>query len=727
MSEILSLRKVNEKHYKLDRLRRKVLIYSAPVHYKDTNDIWQDIDLNLENIENWETEYCIEKNSFKAYFNDITDPDNLTLASFDVAGRWINYKMVDAIPSSFGISEGKVKYIEVFEGVDLEYVIDSKKLKENIIIKTIEGIRSSYEFSVKKDSGLSLRANQDKSISFINEDGQEVFRIKAPYMEDAAGEISNDVEYYISQVEYNGVLYDSILVAPDQEWLNDTERVFPIYIDPTTTIDSDDGWEDTYAKVGDTIPKGSSTHMGCVWYDFDDPGDPDDYLGERAFFRFDLPEGLSSAQVHSAILHAYADDTGYYCTDAYLKPVVENWSESTLIWSNQPSVNTSITDTNVLNPDQGWNSWDIINCVKYLLDNVNYGISIYDISHGSNEGVGFYTSEASSKPYVEIEYYVLPTTAITTPESADEENPTTGTDITPNVTFNYSQTDSLSMSAYEVKIYNLDDELIYDSGKIVQTAASGSTVTHTVASELDYYTTLKEKVKVYSDNGIGGEIESEWSDFKYLEIEVSQAKGLAVVEDSIHKSLNVSWSASTEENLIGYNLYRSTDGTNYSKVNETAITDTTYRDYAIESGQTYYYKVAAVTSTGEGEKSTADNGSITYTGMWLDDLQLTMEYEDIESIIRRYASSSAVIGKNFSNVQDMGCGGEVINLPLQFSSNTDFKTFLSIWQGLDEFVLRDGDDSLIWIAKPISSLNIRRKPYGKIQVSVSFEEVRQIE
>lgn len=60
----------------------------------------------------------------------------------------------------------------------------------------------------------------------------------------------------------------------------------------------------------------------------------------------------------------------------------------------------------------------------------------------------------------------------------------------------------------------------------------------------------------------------------------------------------LNWVASNSPQVTGYNTYRATEsGGSYTKVNTSLITATTYTDYGVQSGQTYYYVVTAVNSS----------------------------------------------------------------------------------------------------------------------------------
>ena len=62
-------------------------------------------------------------------------------------------------------------------------------------------------------------------------------------------------------------------------------------------------------------------------------------------------------------------------------------------------------------------------------------------------------------------------------------------------------------------------------------------------------------------------------------------------------SVDLSWNASQSAGVVGYNVYRGTDGP-YSRINVGLEASTTYTDATVSAGTTYYYVVSAVDSQG---------------------------------------------------------------------------------------------------------------------------------
>jgi centrosomal CEP192-like protein/ASPM-SPD-2-Hydin domain-containing protein len=74
-------------------------------------------------------------------------------------------------------------------------------------------------------------------------------------------------------------------------------------------------------------------------------------------------------------------------------------------------------------------------------------------------------------------------------------------------------------------------------------------------------------------------------------------------------SVGLSWTASTSNNIIGYNIYRGVkNGGPYGKINSVLNASTQYSDTTVSNGVTYYYVTTAVNSS--NEESTHSNQAV---------------------------------------------------------------------------------------------------------------------
>ncbi|MBR3415463.1 MAG: carbohydrate binding domain-containing protein, partial [Clostridia bacterium] len=119
-----------------------------------------------------------------------------------------------------------IVYSGIIPGTDLRYDLESKKIKESIVISEPT---DNYDYSFFVGTALSAEKTVDGEIVFSDINGDPVFAMPSPYMYDADGNESYEVEYELTESE--GGYFLSIDAS--SEWINDHERCFPVVIDPT--------------------------------------------------------------------------------------------------------------------------------------------------------------------------------------------------------------------------------------------------------------------------------------------------------------------------------------------------------------------------------------------------------------------------------------------------------------------------------------------------------------
>ena len=149
------------------------------------------------------------------------------------------WTMEDILPENI---QDSLLYEDVFPGVDLLYTKYSHNVKEQIIVNSVQNAYR-YDFMLTLD-GVEAILNEDGSVSLVEEENleNEIYYIPAPFMEDADGIVSYDVEYMLADVP-DGVI---LTVVADAEWMNEEERVFPVAIDPTVIINAKENEKELY-------------------------------------------------------------------------------------------------------------------------------------------------------------------------------------------------------------------------------------------------------------------------------------------------------------------------------------------------------------------------------------------------------------------------------------------------------------------------------------------------
>jgi len=75
---------------------------------------------------------------------------------------------------------------------------------------------------------------------------------------------------------------------------------------------------------------------------------------------------------------------------------------------------------------------------------------------------------------------------------------------------------------------------------------------------------------------------------------VSQKSYKIVIQTTANHVVNLDWNASTSNDVVGYNVYRSPDAATWKKINVSLIGPTLYSDSTVANGSTYYYAATSV-------------------------------------------------------------------------------------------------------------------------------------
>jgi hypothetical protein len=122
------------------------------------------------------------------------------------------------------------------------------------------------------------------------------------------------------------------------------------------------------------------------------------------------------------------------------------------------------------------------------------------------------------------------------------------------------------------------------------------------------WTSSAPSVATISSSGLATSLASGGTTIRASLGSVSGSTTLTVTAQISH-SVDLSWTASTSPDTVGYNAYRSlVSGGPYSKLNSSLIASTSYTDPTVQSGYTYYYVTTAVDS--QGAESAYSNESV---------------------------------------------------------------------------------------------------------------------
>ena len=243
--EDVSLREESVKHFHLEDGTYLAAQYNYPVHTKDTNGEWQDIDNSLSDSgsefsnSNARIKFVKKINGSSELFALHDGNTKLTMsllgAKNGTVGEVTNGQDAEAdtkLQKMMNLEKlsSKVIYRDVLDGVDLEYVAYSMNVKENIIVKER---KDSYSYSFElKLNGLTPTLAESGDIEIRDGEGAVKYVIPAPVVFDSNGEYAPSGLSAYTLTHNNGHKY-TLTVTVDTEWMNEETRAFPVTVDPT--------------------------------------------------------------------------------------------------------------------------------------------------------------------------------------------------------------------------------------------------------------------------------------------------------------------------------------------------------------------------------------------------------------------------------------------------------------------------------------------------------------
>ncbi|MER6830146.1 LamG-like jellyroll fold domain-containing protein [Streptosporangium sp. NPDC000563] len=284
--------------------------------------------------------------------------------------------------------------------------------------------------AVSKRGGLELTEGKDKKV---------VAQAPKPVMWDStgvgtqdpkAGEAPRNAPIATSVIEENGKR--TLVLKPDADWLADPATVYPVVVDPTSTLTvktdtllSSGADCKTNDQPGATLLKIGAVYSGCNGVD------AVNYW--RSYLTFDVAS-LANKPIISSTMQLWRTESPA-CHQrgngrVYATRVNTGWTPGRMTWSNKPSsldfVATPCPTTNVLTP--GVMTWPITNWVKdWVAGQPNYGVGLEgpteNVDRYSGYSAVFHSAEmtgAGATPPKLITQYILPPEIPTvTAESVD--------------------------------------------------------------------------------------------------------------------------------------------------------------------------------------------------------------------------------------------------------------------------------------------------------------------
>ena len=222
-------------------------------------------------------------------------------------------------------SEGanQARFPDVFEGTDVMFEVLPGQVKETLVLDAIPRVES-WAWTIDAP-GLSLAKNEYGDIEFRNDAGEVRFTIPAPYMWDSSGleGVRGPAQASVATTLVRAGDQWLLTLSPNRTWLESAERVYPVFVDPTTSYGSGStrAWKSDGFNTPNVIYVGNSRD-----------GNTNKYWRTTTHFGY---EGVFGKQVTSAYLYGarhgvqgvttlytgavnHASCLGYNCAGEYL-------------------------------------------------------------------------------------------------------------------------------------------------------------------------------------------------------------------------------------------------------------------------------------------------------------------------------------------------------------------------------------------------------------------------
>ena len=391
--EVTELRESNVKHFRLEDGSYVAAQYNYPVHYTDENGKFIDIDNRLiESGSEFSTSNSRVKFTKKLTGNGniFTLHDNNTKIT---VGLVCAEKKTNGVVTSTNNSDDDIEdalgkmtnlenlsstilYENILDGVDIEYVVHSLNIKENIIVKERKD-SYSYTFTIELNN-LTATLSKDGNVYINTYDGKTKYIIPAPVVFDANEVLAPDsVSEYTLNTVGNGKYELTVTVSSD--WMNAEERAFPVTVDPAMLSPGGDVLD---LNINSTSPN-SNVNTAFAFFVSST---------ERAYLKFNenyfttLPNGTSIVKAElslkGGIIGSSSSKIGVY-------PIISDW-DNTITWnktiSDDPEgvFGASPLDYTTIGSGVTRYSWDITKLYKaWMAGEANYGVGLKPVDQST--------------------------------------------------------------------------------------------------------------------------------------------------------------------------------------------------------------------------------------------------------------------------------------------------------------------------------------------------------
>ncbi len=322
--EIQSERTQDSRTFRLPDGELETRIYESSVNYRNPAGEWKPIGEQLE-----ETEGGMLTNGPNRFDASLPDQLGEGPVRLTIGDQWVSSELLGDSSQAAQLEDHEASY-GLPSGAAIDYASVPNGIKESIEVAGPDD-PSSFAFALDASAGLHPALSEEGAVEFRDEDGKVVATLPAPFMYDSASppaessELQSEIHYELEPSSSDNWI---LKVVADPDWLSSSERVWPVYLDPTTTVPTPS--LDCYYGLYGT----STTYSGCgsggtprlkAQYK---PAGSEPQERERSLLKFDTSSIPSNAYISEATVGLYAPWEGSHVTGVEVRRATKSWDKN---------------------------------------------------------------------------------------------------------------------------------------------------------------------------------------------------------------------------------------------------------------------------------------------------------------------------------------------------------------------------------------------------------------
>jgi RHS repeat-associated protein len=349
-----------------------VHVHQGLINWPDKQGVWRAFDPRLKRRADGD----YENSSAPVRIKVAAQTGNRDIVAFEGDGWSVGYRPVGMAAGRPATVEGtRARFDGVGPGIDLIEDVGVDRVKETIQLNQPlpRGMQPSFRFLLNL-SHATPKALPDGTIEFRGDDGRKLLDIPPGLATDSGEAI--DAQGLTARTPVHASLVKlgntwAIDLSVDRAWLDDSARVYPVFIDPTAVIQFD--WVGETGSPWGALDVNIGSGCGNCRYNGNDQIEHNAYTnrigwttyngGYWQFYTY-LLWNLDALKGHTLVdskLHAHVYNANTYPAAFNMYPVSQYWDSGAISWSNaanhRPDVITTSAGSAGANLTVGLNGW----------------------------------------------------------------------------------------------------------------------------------------------------------------------------------------------------------------------------------------------------------------------------------------------------------------------------------------------------------------------------------